>query len=54
MLIGNTIRLLSGGGGQFQDLGYRWAIAEAGYQRAMKDHTYEKRIEFIFSIINQS
>jgi len=31
----------------------RIAIAEAGYQRAIKDHTYEKRIEFIFSIINQ-
>jgi spore maturation protein CgeB len=27
----------------------RWAIAEAGFQRAMRDHTYEKRIETIFS-----
>jgi spore maturation protein CgeB len=29
----------------------RIAIAEAGYRRAMQDHTYEKRIENIFSTI---
>jgi spore maturation protein CgeB len=27
----------------------RYAIAEAGYRRAMHEHTYEKRIEFILS-----
>lgn len=32
----------------------RIAIAEAGYQRAIRDHTYEKRIEFILSTIKQS
>ena len=31
----------------------RWEIAEAGYQRAIKDHTYEKRIETIFSVLNK-
>lgn len=32
----------------------RLAIAEAGYQRAISEHTYEKRIETILSIINYS
>ncbi len=31
----------------------RWTIAEAGYQRAMRDHTYEKRLEFIFSVLEK-
>jgi spore maturation protein CgeB len=30
----------------------RLAIAEAGYQRAIKDHTYEKRIETILETLN--
>jgi len=30
----------------------RWTIAEAGYQKANKEHTYEKRIETIFSVIS--
>jgi len=30
----------------------RWAIAEAGYKRALCEHTYEKRIETILSVIN--
>jgi spore maturation protein CgeB len=29
----------------------RWAIAEAGYKRAIREHTYEKRIETILSVI---
>jgi spore maturation protein CgeB len=29
----------------------RFSIAEAGYQRAMNDHTYENRVEAIFTIL---
>ena len=32
----------------------REAIAQAGYERVLRDHTYEKRFEQIFSIITQA